>query len=77
MVIVSLATLPRVPPAISRVYAGADVPIPTLLLLMTIRVTPEVSKANCDPPARCMPEEGSDAKLNMGAAAVPLMSVIA
>jgi hypothetical protein len=69
--IYELHILPRFPPARSKVYAGALVPIPTLPLLMTIRDTPEVSNANCDPPAKCIPEEGSAEKLYAGAAAVP------
>jgi hypothetical protein len=73
----SLVTLPKVPPARSKVYAGAFVPIPTLLLLITIRATPEVSNANCDPPAKCIPEEGSAEKLYAGASAVPDTSVSA
>jgi hypothetical protein len=41
-----LETLPTFPPYTSRLNAGALVPIPTLPLLITMRVTPEVSKAN-------------------------------
>jgi hypothetical protein len=73
----SLVTLPKVPPAKSKVYAGALVPIPTLLLLITIRATPEVSKASCEVPIRCIPEEGSAEKLYAGASAVPDTSVTA
>jgi hypothetical protein len=73
----SLVTLPKVPPARSKVYAGALVPIPTLLLLITMRVTPEVSNANCEVPTKCIPEEGSAEKLYAGAAAVPATSVTA
>jgi hypothetical protein len=64
-------------PLTSRGYAGALVPIPTLLLLITIRDTPEVSNANCEVPIRCIPDEGSAEKLYAGAAAVPDTSVIA
>jgi hypothetical protein len=69
--IYELHMLPKFPPARSSVYAGADVPIPTLLLLMTMRVTPEVSNANCEVPTRCMPVDRSDTKAQLGALAVP------
>ena len=52
----------RMRPATSSVAVGPVVPMPTLLLLMTMRVTPEVSNASCEVPARWMPEEGSDTK---------------
>jgi hypothetical protein len=58
-------------PETSRVYAGALVLIPTLLLLITMRATPEVSKANCELLIKCMPDDGSDTKEYEGPVGVP------